>query len=92
MIWCRCNAHLVESDDDQTPDETCCACRDKPLRAARPRWYAARAEKGAAQRVPAAAPLMSTCNATMPDPHRDVKPENVPPRAAGGSDVKHCAT
>jgi hypothetical protein len=35
MIWCRCNAHLVESDDDQTPDETCCHCRGKPFAWAR---------------------------------------------------------
>ena len=45
MIWCRCNAHLVESDDDQTPDVECCGCRGKRLQAARRRWFAARAEK-----------------------------------------------
>lgn len=39
VIWCRCNAHLVESDDDQTPDETCCVCRGKRLQAARRRWF-----------------------------------------------------
>ena len=88
VIWCRCNAHLVESDDDQTPNETCCVCRGKILRAARWRWYAAghiNADKRAAQRVPAVAPLMSICHPTMPDAHRDVK-HNTPPRAAGGSD------
>ena len=41
MIWCRCNAHLVESDDDQTPDAECCACNGKRLQAARRRWFAA---------------------------------------------------
>ena len=41
MIWCRCNAHLVESDDDQTPDVECCGCRGKVLQAARRRWFAA---------------------------------------------------
>ena len=41
MIWCRCNAHLVESDDDQTPDVECCGCNGKRLQAARRRWFAA---------------------------------------------------
>lgn len=30
--WCRCGAHLVESSDDQTPDELCCVCVGKTLR------------------------------------------------------------
>lgn len=39
VIFCRCGAHLVESDDDQTPDETCCVCRGKSLQAARRRRF-----------------------------------------------------
>lgn len=101
MIWCRCNAHLVESDDDQTPDAECCACNGKRLQAARRRWFAAGAEKPNAPDCSEASCLTRVWKVfeanrgrphasdpagswqgqaltTMPHPHRNVKPENMP--------------
>ena len=84
MIWCRCNAHLVESDDDQTPDVECCVCRGKILQAAR------RRRNGQSQELvprhphgdsrferPATFPPGVPVE-TMAHPHRNVKPENMP--------------
>lgn len=77
VIWCRCNAHLVESDDDQTPDVECCGCNGKRLQAARRRWFC-----GLYGSEPSMCGARRKHSVDLQNrqthPHRNVKPENMP--------------